>query len=218
MQRCRELIECRSFGTFHIQIENCWKDWCWISSECDLLGVVIVWENLDHFVLIHLRVICDFLFPTFDLSQALWSQIYCRWGGKGRGDGGLRRGWTFSFECFLWFSGFLKRFSNSIFSKCLRQTIKQKKPSCLPSKMCWRLHTAINESTRFYFVYTRKIKKKTTANPCITTTWYVCIGLKDKDLKNLKPNTMFLEGEKEQEDNWVVNVEDSLQRAQGLLN
>lgn len=84
--------------------------------------------------------------------------------------------------------------------------------------MCWRLHTAINESTRFYFVYTRKIKKKTTANPCITTTWYVCIGLKDKDLKNLKPNTMFLEGEKEQEDNWVVNVEDSLQRAQGLLN
>lgn len=44
------------------------------------------------------------------------------------------------------------------------------------------------------------------------------LALKDRDLKNLKPNTLFLEGEKGHEDNWVVNVEDSLQRAQGLLN
>lgn len=49
-----------------------------MSRESDLLGVVIVWESLDHLVLIHLRVICAFLSLTFDLSQALWSQIHCR--------------------------------------------------------------------------------------------------------------------------------------------
>lgn len=49
-----------------------------MSRESDRLGVVIVWESLDHLALIHLRVICAFLSLTFDLSQALWSQIYCR--------------------------------------------------------------------------------------------------------------------------------------------
>lgn len=73
-------------------------------------GVEIVWESLDHLLLIHLRVICAFLRLTSDLSQALWSPIHTAGKGaaqgKGRGEGsgeGVETEGTFSSGCFLWF-------------------------------------------------------------------------------------------------------------------
>lgn len=71
-----------------------------MSRENDLLGVVIVWESLDHLVLIHLRVLCAFLSLTFDpfSSFLVPNSLPVRsWGGKGEAGGWRERG-----NIFLW--------------------------------------------------------------------------------------------------------------------